>query len=167
MSKSKVFSLPLRVYFQDTDAGGVVYHASYLNFMERARTEWLRTHGYSNAGLMKEFGLVFVVRSVKLDYLKPALLDDLLEVTAHIKDIGRSRISLMQEVRRRHGVAEQSGREPLHRTSSSTCGFYSTEAEVQRGAEVLTEAEVNLVCVSLESFKPVSVPEVLRKQWKN
>jgi acyl-CoA thioester hydrolase len=135
MSKSKIFSLPVRVYFHDTDAGGVVYHASYLNFMERARTEWLRTHGYSNAGLMKEFGLVFVVRSLKLDYLKPALLDDLLDVTVQIKDIGRSRISLLQTVR--------------------------------RGAEVLTEAEVHLVCVSLESFKPVSVPEVLRGQWKN
>ena len=135
MSKSKIFSLPVRVYFQDTDAGGVVYHANYLNFMERSRTEWLRTHGYSNAGLMKEFGTVFVVRSLKLDYLKPALLDDLLDVTAQIKDIGRSRISLLQTVR--------------------------------RGAEVLTEAEVHLVCVSLESFKPVSVPEVLRGQWKN
>jgi acyl-CoA thioester hydrolase len=135
MSKSKIFSLTLRVYFHDTDAGGVVYHASYLNFMERARTEWLRTHGYSNAGLMKEFGMVFVVRSLKLDYFKPALLDDLLDVTAQIKDIGRSRISLLQTVR--------------------------------RDTEVLTEAEVHLVCVSLESFKPVSVPEVLRKQWKN
>jgi acyl-CoA thioester hydrolase len=135
MSKSRIFSLPVRVYFQDTDAGGVVYHANYFNFMERARTEWLRTHGYSNAGLMKEFGMVFVVRSLKLDYLKPALLDDLLDVTAQIKDIGRSRISLLQTVR--------------------------------RGAEVLTEAEVHLVCVSLESFKPVSVPEVLRGQWKN
>ena len=135
MSKSKIFSLPVRVYFHETDAGGVVYHASYLNFMERARTEWLRTHGYSNAGLMKEFGMVFVVRSLKLDYLKPALLDDLLDVTVQIKDIGRSRISLLQTVR--------------------------------RGAEVLTEAEVHLVCVSLESFKPVSVPEVLRGQWKN
>jgi acyl-CoA thioester hydrolase len=132
MSKSKIFSLPVRVYFQDTDAGGVVYHANYLNFMERARTEWLRAHGYSNAGLMKEFGVVFVVRSMKLDYLKPALLDDMLAVTARIKDIGRSRISLTQNI--------------------------------LRGAEVLTEAEVHLVCVSLTSFKPVSVPEVLHMQ---
>ena len=133
MSKhTHIYTLPIRVYFQDTDAGGVVYHASYVNFMERARTEWLRTHGYSNAGLMKEFGMVFVVRSLKLDYLRPALLDDLLEVTAQIKDIGRSRISLLQSV--------------------------------HRNDEVLTEAEVHLVCVSLESFKPVSVPEVLRAQ---
>lgn len=134
MNKSKVFALPVRVYFQDTDAGGVVYHASYLNFMERARTEWLRTHGYSNAGLMKEFGVVFVVRSLKLDYLRPALLDDLLNITAQIKDIGRSRLTLLQSV--------------------------------LRGDEVLTEGEIHLVCVSLEGFKPVSVPEVLRKQLK-
>ena len=132
MAKGKVYSLPVRVYFQDTDAGGVVYHSNYLNFMERARTEWLRAHGYSNAGLMKEFGMVFVVRSIKLDYLKPALLDDCLEVTAHINEIGRSRVSLIQSI--------------------------------MRGAEVLTKAEVHLVCVSLASFKPSSVPEVLRKQ---
>jgi acyl-CoA thioester hydrolase len=135
MTHNKVFSLPVRVYFQDTDAGGVVYHANYLNFMERARTEWLRAYGHSNAGLMKEFGMVFVMRSVKLDYLKPALLDDALNVTAQIKDIGRSRLTLLQTV----------------------C----------RGDELLTEAEVHLVCVSLESFKPVSVPEILRKQLKN
>jgi acyl-CoA thioester hydrolase len=141
MTGHKVFSLPVRVYFQDTDAGGVVYHANYLNFMERTRTEWLRSHGYSNAGLMKEFGVVFVVRSMKLDYLKPALLDDLLEVTAQVKDVGRSRITLLQSVRR--------------------------ASESQTEAEVLTEAEVHLVCVSLESFKPVSVPGVLSKQWKN
>ncbi|GAB1233265.1 tol-pal system-associated acyl-CoA thioesterase [Ferrigenium sp. UT5] len=131
--REKIFSWPVRVYFQDTDAGGVVYHASYVNFMERARTEWLRTFGYSNAGLMKALGVVFVVRSLKLDYLRPALLDDLLEVTAQIKAIGRSRVTLLQTV--------------------------------QRSDELLTEGEVHLVCVSVDSFKPVSVPELLRKQW--
>jgi acyl-CoA thioester hydrolase len=135
MSRHKVFSLPVRVYFQDTDAGGVVYHASYVNFMERARTEWLRSFGYSNAALMKELGVVFVVRSMKLDYLKPALLDDLVSVTARIKEIGRSRVTLWQEV--------------------------------MRGDELLTEGEVHLVCVQLATFKPTSVPDVLRKQWKD
>src|SRR3989338_7522789 len=135
MNKSRIFSLPVfslqvRVYFQDTDAGGGVYHANYLNFMERARTEWLRTYGYSNAELMKQLGVVFVVRSLKLDYLKPALLDDMLSVTAQIKDIGRSRLNLLQSV--------------------------------LRGDELLTEAEVHLVCVSLQGFKPVSVTEALR-----
>jgi len=136
MSKrDKIFSLPIRVYFQDTDAGGVVYHASYVNFMERARTEWLRErYGYSNAGLMREFGVVFVVRSLKLDYLKPALLDDLLSVTAQVKEIGRSRVVLSQNV---------------------LCG-----------EDVLVEAEIHLVCVTVDNFKPVSVPEALREQWK-
>ncbi|TNC98178.1 MAG: acyl-CoA thioester hydrolase [Gallionellaceae bacterium] len=133
MSKHKVFSWPVRVYFQDTDAGGVVYHASYVNFMERARTEWLRTFGYSNAGLMQQLGVVFVVRSMKLEYLKPALLDDMLTVTAQVKEIGRSRITLVQTVK--------------------------------RDDELLTEGEVHLVCVNVETFKPVSVPDVLKKQW--
>lgn len=131
-----VYALPIRVYFQDTDAGGVVYHASYVNFMERARTEWLRErYGYSNAGLMKAFGVVFVVRTLKLDYLKPALLDDLLSVTAQIKDVGRSRVALHQSV--------------------------------MRGEEKLVEAEIHLVCVTVDGFKPVSVPDVLREQWKD
>ena len=136
MSQHKsIFSLPIRVYFQDTDAGGVVYHASYVNFMERARTEWLRErYGYTNGGLLKEFGVVFVVRSIKLDYLKPAVLDDLLAVTAGVRETGRSRVVVMQNVK--------------------------------RGEEVLVEAEVHLVCVSMSNFKPVSIPEVLRDQWK-
>ncbi len=136
MSKhEKIFSLPIRVYFQDTDAGGVVYHGSYVNFLERARTEWLREcYGYSNAMLMKEFGVVFVVRALKLDYLKPALLDDLLTVSAQIKEVGRSRVMLHQAV--------------------------------MRTEEILVEAEIHLVCVTVDGFKPVSVPEVLREQWK-
>ncbi len=133
MSKHKLFSLPVRVYFQDTDAGGVVYHASYVNFLERARTEWLRSFGYSNAGLMQKLGVMFVVRSMKLDYLKPALLDDLVTVTACIKELGRSRVTVLQTV--------------------------------QREDELLTEGEVHLVCVDVQTFKPVSVPDVLRKHW--
>jgi acyl-CoA thioester hydrolase len=135
MSKhTKLFTLPIRVYFQDTDAGGVVYHASYLNFMERARTEWMRSFGFSNAGLMKELGVVFVVRSLKLDYLKPALLDDLLTVSAQLKAIGRSRVTLHQIM--------------------------------MRGDEILVECEIHLVSIALDTFKPVSVPQVLRDQWK-
>lgn len=98
MSEQDVFAWPVRVYYQDTDAGGVVYHASYVNFMERARTEWLRTQGYSNAGLMQEFGVMFVVRSMRLDYLRPALLDDMLSVTAQVVEIGSSRLTLEQTV---------------------------------------------------------------------
>jgi len=101
MSKlAKEFTLPVRVYYEDTDAGGVVYHASFVNFMERARTEWLRTFGYTGLGMAREFGMLFVVRSLKMDYLKPALLDDMLTVSAQLKDIGRSRMTVHQTVRR-------------------------------------------------------------------
>lgn len=101
MSKHhQVFSLPVRVYYQDTDAGGVVYHASYVNFMERARTEWLRSYGYTGLGMMQEFGMLFVVRSLKVEYFRPAVLDDMLDVTADIKDMGRSRMTVHQQVRR-------------------------------------------------------------------
>ncbi len=96
----ETYTLQVRVYYQDTDAGGVVYHANFVNFMERARTEWLRTFGYTGLGMMQEFGMLFVVRSLKVDYFKPAVLDDLLEVSAKIKEVGRSRVSLHQEVRR-------------------------------------------------------------------
>jgi acyl-CoA thioester hydrolase len=92
--------LSVRVYFQDTDAGGVVYHASYVNFMERARTEWIRSFGWTNPGLIRDLGVMFVVRSLKLDYYKPAVLDDLLSVVTQLKEIGRSRVSLQQTVMR-------------------------------------------------------------------
>ena len=108
--------------------------------------------------------MVFVVRSMKLDYLKPALLDDLLDVTAQIKEIGRSRLTLLQTVRRQHGVAEQSGRQPPLRNSSGIGGYYLNDAELRRGDEMLTEAEVHLVCVALASFKPASIPEILREK---
>ncbi len=102
MSKqAQPFTMPVRVYFQDTDAGGVVYHANYANFLERARADWLRErHGCTSAALMKELGVVFVVRSLKLDYLKPAVLDDLLSVSVQIRELGRSRVVLHQAVTR-------------------------------------------------------------------
>ena len=75
-----VFSLPVRVYWEDTDAGGVVYHARYVAFLERARSEWMREQGYGQELLRREHGLVFAVRAMQLDFLKPARLDDLLQV---------------------------------------------------------------------------------------
>ncbi len=102
MSKrAQLFTMQVRVYFQDTDAGGVVYHANYANFLERARADWLRERpACTSAALMREFGVVFVVRSLKLDYLKPAVLDDLLSISVQIKELGRSRVVLYQAVTR-------------------------------------------------------------------
>ncbi len=94
------YFLPVRVYYQDTDAGGVVFHSSYIDFMERARSEWLRSLGFTNTGLMKDHQVFFVVRSIEITYRKPAVLDDLLDVGVEIESAGRSLMVFRQEVKR-------------------------------------------------------------------
>jgi acyl-CoA thioester hydrolase len=95
-----IFTLPVRVYYQDTDAGGVVYHSTYLDFMERARYEWLRELGFDIHSLVQVHKVVFMVRSLSIEYFKPALLDDLLHITAQAAELGRSRITISQHVLR-------------------------------------------------------------------
>ncbi|MDX2478107.1 MAG: tol-pal system-associated acyl-CoA thioesterase [Gammaproteobacteria bacterium] len=97
---SAAFVFPVRIYYEDTDAGGVVYHANYLRFMERARTEWLRDHGYEINKLEQDFGFLFAVRSVSIDYLKPAYLNDLLSIQVSIARTGRASLDIDQEVYR-------------------------------------------------------------------
>ena len=96
----KPFSWPVRVYYEDIDSGGVVYYANYLKFFERARTEWLRSFGVNQDKLAREEGLIFVVRRALLDFVRPARLDDLLEVTVEPLKIARVYIELAQEARR-------------------------------------------------------------------
>ncbi|MEN8174908.1 MAG: tol-pal system-associated acyl-CoA thioesterase [Pseudomonadota bacterium] len=91
---------PVRVYYEDTDAGGVVYYANYLAYMERARTEWLRGLGFENSTLAEHHGVVFVVRRVTVDYLGPARLDDELAVTARVKSLRRASLDFEQQVLR-------------------------------------------------------------------
>jgi len=97
---SPPFSWPVRVYYEDTDLGGVVYYANYLKFLERARTEWLRAAGFEQSALSAVHSIVFIVRSIALDYLKPARFDDRLEISVEPGEIGASRIALGQTVRR-------------------------------------------------------------------
>lgn len=94
------YALPLRVYYQDTDAGGVVYHSRYLDFFERARYEWLRGLGCSGLDLAGRLGVVFVVRSASVAFRRPARLDDLLHVSVRLAELGRSRVRLGQTVKR-------------------------------------------------------------------
>jgi acyl-CoA thioester hydrolase len=91
---------PIRVYYEDTDAAGIVYYANYLKFAERARTEWLRETGHEHAALMKERGFAFAVRRCAVEYLKPARLDDLLEVETQILAFGAATLDILQIVRR-------------------------------------------------------------------
>ncbi len=99
-SSSGFFIHPVRVYYEDTDAGGVVFYANYLKFMERARTEWLRAAGFSQQQLAADDDLVFAVVRVAVNYRKPARLDDMLEVGARVTESGRSSITFEQFIRR-------------------------------------------------------------------
>lgn len=94
------FRWPVRVYWEDTDAGGVVYYANYLRFMERARTEWLRAHGFEQDVLRDEAGVVFVVRRAEIDYLAPARFNDALDVSVDLHETGRASLSVRQELTR-------------------------------------------------------------------
>ena len=124
------FSWPVRVYYEDTDAGGVVYYANYLSFMERARTEWLRALGLEQPALAAEHGVLFVVRAVNIDYLKPSRFNDSLQVTVEVVNVGGSRIRFLQRV--------------------------------LRGDEEIVRADVDVVCVNTDTFRPVRVPREMR-----
>lgn len=93
-----LFSWPTRVYWEDTDAGGVVYHARYVAFLERARSEWMRARGQMQEQLRLEHDLVFVVRAMQLDFLRPARLDDLLQVTAAVSQVRRASVIFAQQI---------------------------------------------------------------------
>ena len=95
-----MFSWPTRVYWEDTDAGGVVYHAQYLAFMERARTEWMRAQGHGQERLRDEHDLVFAVRSMRIDFRLPARLDDTLQVSVALRECRRASLVLVQSIHR-------------------------------------------------------------------
>jgi acyl-CoA thioester hydrolase len=93
-------TLTLRVYYQDTDAGGIMYHANYLAFAERARAEALRAMGIPHAEMVRQHGAMFVVRRINLDYQRPARLDDLIEIETRIIEVGGASAKLCQHFRR-------------------------------------------------------------------
>ena len=136
MTCSNEFSLPVRVYYEDTDAGGVVYHANYLRFMERARTEWLRALGFEQDLLAQELGIVFVVASLDIQYRKPARFNDALSVTSSISTVGRVSILFKQEI----------WREGLNNSP-----------------ELLTTASVKVVCVAMGTFRATTIPTQIRE----
>lgn len=94
------FIWPIRVYYEDTDAGGVVFHANYLNFFERARTEMLRAMGYEQDVLREELGILFVLRSMQIDYLRPARFNDLLQASAAVGEVKKASLMFSQTITR-------------------------------------------------------------------
>jgi acyl-CoA thioester hydrolase len=101
------FQWPVRVYYEDTDSGGVVYYANYLKFMERARTEWLRRLGLEQDHLRDEYGILFAVRSLAVDYLLPARFNDVLHVSVEPERAGRASLDFRQQIRRDDTTAGQ------------------------------------------------------------
>lgn len=102
--QNSVFNWPVRVYYEDTDAGGVVFYANYLKFFERARTELLRSLGFEQDNLRSEQNVIFVVRSVSVDYLKPARFNDMLNVTAKIVENKKTSFTFEQIISRQDQI---------------------------------------------------------------
>ena len=106
----RVFHWPVRVYWEDTDAGGIVFYANYLKFFERARTEWLRHLGINQHTLRETTGGMFVVSTSQLNYLRPARLDDMLSVSAELTQVSRASMTITQTAQR---IDEANGSVPL------------------------------------------------------
>ena len=100
MTDHPVFTWPVRVYWEDTDAGGIVFYANYLKFFERARTEWLRSLGIAQGRLREQVGGIFIVSETSVRYLAPAKLDDELIVTAELESVGKASLIIRQQARR-------------------------------------------------------------------
>jgi len=127
------FLWPVRVYYEDTDSGGVVYYANYLKFMERARSEWLRSLGLEQDQLIDEFGVMFAVRSVTLDYRAPARFNDALEVSVMPLKKGRASLIFEQQVVR-HGVDT-------------------------RQPQLLCEGQIKIACLDSRTLRPRPIPD--------
>lgn len=136
-SAHSTFVLPVRVYYEDTDAGGVVYHSNYINYFERARTEWLRQLGYELDELAQNEQLLFVVRALSCEYLLPAKFNDELFVSAEIIEIGKTRIEFKQKVMRARKAGDSN--------QNNAC------VELAKGS-------VTVVSVDAEKFKPKRLP---------
>jgi acyl-CoA thioester hydrolase len=98
------FILPIRVYYEDTDAGGVMYHSNYLNFFERARTEMLRDLGFEQNELREKNGVIFAVRSMQIEYLRPAKFNDLVQVSATISQTKKASLTFEQIIKRKDEI---------------------------------------------------------------
>lgn len=99
-----LFECPIRAYYEDTDAGGVVYYANYLKFAERGRTELLRSMGFENKSLLDQFGVVFVVRHLEADYIRSAYLDDLLTVETAIIEVKNASVLMRQSIKKNNDL---------------------------------------------------------------
>lgn len=104
MAELSLFEFPIRVYYEDTDAGGVVYHSQYLNFMERARTEWLRHLGFEQTFLRESLNILFVVHSIQIQFKKPARFNDMLQVSSQLVNLRLGSFECQQKISREEEI---------------------------------------------------------------
>lgn len=130
--------IDIRIYYEDTDAGGIMYHANALKFAERGRTEFLRHVGYENRQLEKELGIIFVVRHVDINYLTPAFLDDALVMESTIQTMKNTSFVMHQRLIRPH------------------VGYQ----------DIVADMHVALVCVDTKTYKPVRLPEHVKNAFQ-
>jgi len=138
MTHARRFTIRVRVYYEDTDAGGIVYHATYLRWMERVRTEWLRALGASHGALAERDGLQFVVSALDIRYRRPARLDDLLDVDLEVTEVRRASLRVAQRTR------------------------LAADSDVPATAEgLLADAGVRIAVMDRRSGRPAPLPEWL------
>lgn len=137
MNGTAAFTWPIRVYYEDTDAGGVVYHAQYLKYLERARTEWLRAAGVEQDAVLAAHGVVFAVTRAELRYLRPARFNEALLATVLPRARGRARLA-----------------------------FDQTIVRAAAPDEPLLTAAVEVACVQLQRFRACPIPESLAEKLK-
>ena len=130
-NKMMNFSWPVRVYYEDTDSGGVVYYANYLKFMERARTEYLRHLGFEQDELIKNENILFAVRSININYHKPARFNELLQVTAKVIEFKKASMLFEQSIVRK------------------------------LDQQLLCDGKVRIASLKAESFKPCAIPQAI------
>jgi tol-pal system-associated acyl-CoA thioesterase len=135
-----MFEWPLRVYIEDTDAGGIVYYANYLKFFERARSEWLRNIGFDQKVLMRD-AIRFVVREVNVKYRQPALLDDEIIATVEVAALGKASMTLNQRIVRRS----------------------DNQSQLSSSEQMLAEGSVSIACID-ENGRPRVIPKDVAQQ---
>jgi acyl-CoA thioester hydrolase len=131
LKMSSDFTWTIRVYYEDTDTGGVVFYANYLKFFERARTEWLRAAGVSQQAMTQAHRVMFVVKSTAVDYHAPAKLDDELQLTVTVEKLGKASVQFVQQAWRTSGIQMQ----------------------------LLSSGRIKVGCVDAETFRPSPIPD--------
>lgn len=144
------FSWPVRVYYEDTDNGGVVYYANYLKFMERARTEWLRARGVEQDDLAQQEGVIFAVRSAQVDYLKPGRFNQLLSVSVDVVEAGKASLTFVQTVSVAKDVAK-------NQTTNKG-------DEGEENGVLLCQGRIKIACLDANSFRPRAIPAPIQQE---